>query len=289
MSREQKPCQANSGIIELAAYRYVNALSFDVVLGAVISSIFFAKLLEVTLPPIILATLALAVWTIYTMDHLWDAYRSQNPERTFRHQLHQNNFRVLSVLVVLSIVFGVVLLWHLPTITRVWGIGLTLVIVVYFIIMRFLQKQIYHKEILVALVYTCGVLVGPYSLYQGALSVPHILVIIQFAALAFSNLLVFAYFEFEFDHYQNFGSLPRSIGKPRTRSLVVGLLILVLLTTSACWLTCFEQDLIRNSQWIIMLMAVSLAATIKWPEFFRTGDRYRFLGDGIFFIPILVL
>ncbi len=270
-------------------YRYVNALSLDVVSGAVISSLFFAKLFEVSLPGIILVTLALAVWTIYTMDHLWDAHRSQNPEKTFRHLFHQNNFLALSVLVVLGIAAGVVMLWYLPTITRAWGIALTLVVIGYFIIVGYQQKSMYHKEIIVALVYTCGVIVGPFSLYQGTLTTPHILVTIQFAVLAFSNLLLFSYFEMEIDLHQNFGSLPRSIGKSTARSLVMGLLLFVMLTVLVCWLTCPEQDVIKNSQWIILLMSFSLMAIYKWSEFFRQHDRYRFLGDGIFFIPVLVL
>lgn len=68
----------------MAFYRYLNALSLDVVLGGVISGLFFAKLLEVTLPSQVLVELALAVWVIYTLDHLWDAYRSQRPVKTFR-------------------------------------------------------------------------------------------------------------------------------------------------------------------------------------------------------------
>ena len=258
-------------------------------MGAVISSLFFAKLFEVSLPTIILAILALAVWTVYTMDHLWDAYRSQNPAKTFRHLFHQNNFLALSVLVVLGIASGVVMLWYLPTITRVWGLALTLVVIGYFIIVGFQQKSMYHKEIMVALVYTCGVIMGPFSLYQGTLTTPHILVTIQFVVLAFSNLLLFSYFEMEIDLHQNFGSLARSIGKSMTRSLVMGMLIFVILTVSVCWLICSELDVMMNSQWIILLMSFSLMAIFKWPEFFRQHDRYRFLGDGIFFIPVLVL
>ncbi len=273
----------------MVLYRYIDALSLDVVLGAVISSLFFAKLLNVTLPPIILATLALAIWTIYTMDHLWDAHRSQNPARTFRHQFHQKHFIVLLVLVVLGIAFGMVMLWYLPTTTRIWGIVLMLVVIGYFVILRLQQNQQYHKEMLVALVFTCGVLLGPYSLYRGVLTVPYALVIMQFAALAFSNLLVFSYFEIEIDRNQNFGSLARSIGESTIRSLALGLLIMIMLSVSVCWFIWSELDVIKNSQWIIMLMTFSLIAISKWPGLFRKDDRYRFLGDGIFFIPVLVL
>jgi len=273
----------------MAWYRYVNALSLDVVLGAIISSLFIANLLEVNLPYTILTTLGLAIWTIYTIDHLWDAYQSKNLNLAFRHQLHKNNFTVFSVLVVSSIVIGGIIIWYIPTATRVWGLGLTIGVMVYFTLIQFLKKQNYYKEILVALVYTGGVLIGPFSLYKGALNIPHILVIIQFLALAFSNLLVFAYFETETDHYQNVGSLARSIGKPRTQSLIVGLLIMVMLTAVVCIVIYSRQGLIRNSQWIMLLMTVFLIATIKWPGFFKKDDRYRYLGDGIFFLPVLIL
>ena len=98
-----------------------------------------------------------------------------------------------------------------------------------------------------------------------------------------------SYFEIEIDRNQNFGSLARSIGESTIRSLALGLLIMIMLSVSVCWFIWSELDVIKNSQWIIMLMTFSLIAISKWPGLFRKDYRYRFLGDGIFFIPVLVL
>ena len=66
------------------AYRLINILSIDVVAGAVCSALFFARLLQVSLLPYGIISLALTVWIIYTADHLLDAKRVEGVATTRR-------------------------------------------------------------------------------------------------------------------------------------------------------------------------------------------------------------
>ena len=71
-------------------YRILNTLSLDVSIGAVISAMFFAEVLQVKILPYGLATLALTVWIIYTIDHLRDARAIGTKASTARHLFHQH-------------------------------------------------------------------------------------------------------------------------------------------------------------------------------------------------------
>lgn len=274
----------------MLVYRYINALSLDVVGGALICSLFFAKLFHATLPVPVLISLGLAVWSVYTLDHLWDAYRSPLPSATFRHQFHYKHRALLMVMALSATITGVILFWYLPESTRKLGAILTSVIIVYFITIRLLAKnRVYHKELVVALIYCTGIIVAPYTLKEIETSSYHLLVFGQFVSLAFINLLVFSYFETEADGQQHFSSISRSIGVRNTRILII--ILLGALLTSAI-VGCFiysHQVEAWESQGILALMAFPMVLILIWPDFFRVRDRYRFLGDAAFFIPLLVI
>ncbi|WP_339608375.1 hypothetical protein [uncultured Roseivirga sp.] len=50
----------------------IQNLSLDVTAGAVICSLYVAKLFEVRLESSMLVGLGVAIWLIYTIDHLFD-------------------------------------------------------------------------------------------------------------------------------------------------------------------------------------------------------------------------
>ena len=271
-------------------YRYLNAFSIDVVAGAVICSLFFAKLFQANLPTVLVVSLAMAVWSVYSIDHLWDAQRSPMPSITLRHHLHFKYRPILTLLLFVVLVTGGILFWYLPDSTRRMGLILALSIIVYFLTTTFWgSKPIYHKELSIAAAYSFGVILGPYTLRQIQMTTPHMLVCIQFAMLAFSNLLIFSYFDTELDQKQHFGSLSRAIGKWNTRLLAIVMLLLVLVTSIFGFINWYEDTLIRQGQWVLALMTIPLATTLVWHTYFRHCERYRLLGDITFFVPILIL
>ena len=271
-------------------YQYLNALSIDVVVGAIICTQFFAKLFEADLPMVLLLTLALAVWSVYTIDHLWDARRSPIPSLTYRHYIHHRYFGPLLWVLAGALTAGGVLAFYLPDETRRMGIILTVFILVYFLTTAlWSSKPVYHKELLISVVYCCGVILGPYSLKQIQISAFHMLVCCQFGTLALSNLLIFAYFDTDSDGKQHFGSLSRTIGKSKTRLIAFILLNVVFVSTVFSTIIWLDEPVIGQSQWVLALMTIPLAVILKWPAYFKQHDRFRVLGDITFFLPALAL
>ena len=271
-------------------YRYVNALSLDVVAGALISTLFFARLLEVQMPTETLVALGLAVWVIYTFDHLWDAYRRRQPMLTFRHQIHQKHFRKLASMAVVALLAGLLLVQRLPSSTIDYGIAISLMVLFYFLVTGWLNTaSIYHKEILIALIYTGGVLAGPLSLHHHPISPLDVVLMVQFALLAFVNLLIFAYYESDIDKLQHFPSLQASVGSKTTRYLIAIILSLIAIVSLILAFYTINDWLVASSYFTVMIMAGMLALVFCFPRIFAVNDRFRYLGDAAFLVPILVL
>jgi hypothetical protein len=80
-------------------------LSLDVVFGAMASMYFFQELVHVQLEWHTFVLLGLAVWTIYSLDHLLDARQSKgssSPRRVF----YKQNKLVLSLGIIVAVVAG---------------------------------------------------------------------------------------------------------------------------------------------------------------------------------------
>jgi len=86
------------------AYRLLNILSLDIVAGAIICAIFFARVFNVIILPYGLVSLGLTVWVIYTADHLLDASKLRTAASTSRHRFHQKHFGALLVAALLAAV-----------------------------------------------------------------------------------------------------------------------------------------------------------------------------------------
>ncbi len=268
------------------------ALSLDVALGAVCCSAMFCRLLGLTpLPWLQLWTLGGTVLLIYTADHQADVYRMPVPPLTDRHRFHWRYRRLLRPLAgVLGIGLAGAAL-RLPTVVLVYGLLLAGAVGAYLLVVSRLPeargRRWFHKEILVAVLYTAGVW-G--SVAVRAVSLPPFarLAGVIFGLLALQNLLLFSYLEWEEDVSQGQRSLARSLGPGRVRLamrlLSVGLVGLLAAgwglagggTGRAVWLT-------------LATMTGVLGALCAFPAAFRPNHRYRLLGDGVFLLAVWAL
>jgi hypothetical protein len=107
-------------------YKIFQALSLDVVIGAIIFSLAISKYYKVNTPCIILICLAIAIWVIYTCDHLLDAKRIKGNASTHRHQFHQKYNKPLLIATFVLSIIGVVSTYYLPKV--VFFVGLTAVL-----------------------------------------------------------------------------------------------------------------------------------------------------------------
>ncbi|MEQ6121569.1 hypothetical protein [Reichenbachiella sp. MALMAid0571] len=268
--------------------KYIRFLSLDIALGAVVLSIVIAKFIGIEMPLSISLCLGIAIWIIYTLDHLIDAFKSDKVPTIQRHLFHRQHSRLLIVALVVTVFGGLYIVLSLPAITFVYGIILTMLVLVYFGIIYFF-KWFYLKEIFVAAVYALGVFVGPVSLNNGQIVPVITMLFLQTFFLALINLILFSYFEYHQDKKDQNPSIVIRIGQEKTRQLLK-MLFSVLLIIQLYSIVDFGADIkILSFNILFIAMTMVLWTLQAWPVYFGANERYRLIGDGIFFIPTLWL
>jgi len=270
----------------------VQNLSLDVVLGAVTMSWLFAKANETNIPVSIYLILGIAVWLIYTLDHLLDAKKIEGRASTARHQFHQKHSAGLTLvwiaMLTISLCFALI---YLPL--KTWQCGSVVVVftIIYFILIHFfgsIYSKFIVKEVGVASGYALGVVVGPLS-YLEHFSALHLLSFFFLFIIAFFNLAMFSFFEFKSDVQQGHTSITVNFGRSRTvfilhsvfaTSLILGLSLLVIGNGNP-YFYFFNGYLLIIS----ILYYLTILASVRMN---RTG-LYRVLGDGVFVAPLILL
>lgn len=262
-------------------------LSLDVVLGACVSTLFIAKCLDVTLPIYVVIALGIAVWIIYTADHLLDGSKSTVTPLTDRHQFHQKHRRSILIFLIFMILLGLILLFQLPTQIVLNGLVLVGGVIVYFIGLKIIgSRPSIYKEPLVALAYAIGVFLGPVSLLPIIDYKNVVLFFVIYVMMAFINLLIFSVYELTIDEEDQYTSLVRYIGKKRATYLITICFVALLL------LWCYQLSIIgvfNMSIIILLLMVVALAAVNYLKTLFGTNEWYRTVGDAVFYFPLIAL
>lgn len=258
-------------------YRIINTLSLDVALGAMICSVFFARLFHSTIFPQGIAALGLAVWIIYTIDHLIDVKKLSRAASTFRHQFHQQHFKFLSITVVIAICLGFILILFIRKQLFLNGVVFAAFTFLYILTNRWLS---YFKELASAVLYCGGVLLPSISFHQKIFLLVDYLIMIQFFLLALINLILFSWMDYERDLHSNQPSIILKIGKNKSRFVLKFLFV---------FLFCLITFLFSWTQFISLIflsMAGILFFIFLTPKYFRDEYSFRFVGDMIFFFPI---
>jgi hypothetical protein len=263
-------------------YRYVNLLSLDIVAGAVVSALFFARVLDVTLRPVGVLALALTVWVIYTADHLKDARDIGRSASTSRHRFHQEHFRTLLIAAGLAVLVNVIIVFFLRKQIFVRGTVLAAGVGIYLIVQRYLK---FLKEICIAFLYTCGVLLPSYTLTKVELVPAHYLLMVQFAMVAWLNLLIFSWFDREGDEKDKQTSFVTMLGEPITRASIWCLIGGIFLVTG---FSLYYAEM-KPAVLIVGTMGLVLALIFVFRENFARQDYYRMLGDAVFLLPLFYL
>lgn len=262
-------------------YRTINLLSLDVVLGAVISSLYFTALLEVKPNEYSTIALGLTVWIIYTADRLLDVRKLKNQPATERHKFHQRYQKQLWVMIALMGMIVVALAFFLHQSVLAGGIFLSVVICIYLAF----QKNLHIKEFVVAILYTLGVLLPALGVFTGLPSAKHYLLIAQFFTVVLINLLLFSWFECESDRSEGYSSFVTVYGKKVTLGLLF-VLIFCSISITGCMLI---QRTFNFITFTMLFMTLTLLIITLFPGYYSINSRYRLLGDAIFFLPALGL
>ena len=267
-------------------YKLFQALSLDIVAGAVICSAAISSYFQSPISYSALTCLAIAVWLIYTADHLLDAKKITNKPATFRHQFHKQFKKPLAACVVLFTILGATIACYLPSVILYNGLVGILLTLVYFLLLQ--KKTFWQKEICIAMGYTWGILLAPICLHQGALSMLQLILIPKVFLIVFANLLIFSWFDISNDKQDGHTSMVIHWGIKRTETIILAIILIEMLLVI---LTLFlhPQPATFMMQSLLLLMLGLLWFIFKKHSFFRKNDAYRVIGDGIFFIPVLFI
>ncbi len=261
-------------------YHYINLLSIDVALGAVVSAAFFGRILNVSILPQGFILLGIIVWLIYTADHLLDAWSMREAAISERHRFHQKHFlTILLIFLVTGIVaVGLIFLIRIQLITA--GVVFGGFVIIYLIVSRWLK---YFKELAGSILYTGGVLLPAWSLHTHQLDPGQLSLIIIFALIAFTNMLIFARFSIEEDILNRQKSLATTLGVKSMNTLIRTVCAICFVAIVYAAMLSFSAELL-----ILFLMEFVLLV-IFLIKYFRYDDRYRVYGDAIFLFPIVLL
>jgi len=264
----------------IQAYRLLNILSIDIVVGAVVCALFFAKIFGVKVFPYGLISLGLTVWIIYTADHLLDAKKVQQAASTERHRFHQKYFKVLFMLMIVAAVVDFAQLFFIREKVFETGLMLSAGVIIYFFIQRYLK---FLKEISGALLYASGVLLIPLSLIH-SITTSQLILVIQFILTALINLVLFSWIDKSHDEKDKHSSFATAMGeKPTKLFLIILFVVQTIFTLIEFQISDFKFEI------VIVLMNVILFLISVRKKYFEVNDRYRLLGDAIFMLPLIYL
>lgn len=203
---------------------FFNLLSLDVVFGAVAGMYFFSEILESDSPLISYFLLGMAVWGIYTLDHLVDAKMTESQATSLRHQFHQQNFRVISLawlIVVLTGFSGLIFFDEIHFVV-IPGVALTLIMTIWMAFLRWIgEKASWLKEISTAIFYVTGITMVPWLLKDSDFNaVIFYLLISGYFILALLNLLILSYMDERGDERDGFGSILVLLSKAQLSRLI---------------------------------------------------------------------
>ena len=268
-------------------FKILHLLSFDVVLGAIVCNIMFWKLNK-PLPKhyfLVVVILGFSVWIIYILDRLLDNRKVDN-HPTERHIFHQQNALVLWYFIGLLMLICSILVFYLPANIIIFGIIITLFTGIYLLIVSKISSKNnlqHYKEPITSIVYVSAVF-GTTILHNPL--VYSLIVGIIFLLIVFQNLLLFSLLEFKKN--TNSHNLAEHFGIKKSNKIVI--LITLLIIISGYYLIHFSTSNYQNRVVIIeIFMSIFLLIINIFDNFFLVNDRYRWVGDSIFLLPLLII
>jgi hypothetical protein len=273
-------------------YDGARVLSLDVAVGALGGGCMAAAYLEQRMLWIWYVLLPVAVWVIYTGDHLMDARRLGEKASTERHRFHYRHFKVLFVIAALLGTGCLALALVFMTWTGlIFGFSMAGIVGIHLLLVRLVGERTSPwlvKELGVAVAYAAGIWGLPLIKSGEWVSLSGILPAVQFLLLALVNLLEFSLFEFETDTKDGHTSFVRALGK-RKSIRFIRLILGLVAALGVVLLVMDEGSRVVGLEMIYGLMAAMLAILLYRKAWFSQDERYRAWGDAAFMLPFFYL
>lgn len=259
-------------------------LSLDVVVGAVISSWMFWQIPDGMTKPNLPALLILGIctWIIYILDRLLDNIKS-DPKDT-RHQFHFQYQYYLQITIIILFIIAIILVFFLPIKVIYFGIGLSVFLIIYFIILKKTSQKAnyqYFKEIFTAILYTLSVVGSAFSMKQN-LGVIDYLVGFNFFLLVHQSILIFSFHEAKL--YPETKNLASKLGSKNCTYLIISICSFII------FCNIFDASLItKKVLFIETLMTICSVLTYIFQAKLTKNESYRWIGEMVFWLPILLI
>lgn len=230
--------------------------------------------------------LGTTTWILYILDRLLDL-RIYPQDHTARHQFHFNNQYNLQITLICLFVLNGVLFFFLPEAVMWYGVLLAVGVGFYFwVLNRFFRdnKAQWVKEPTTAICYTLAV-VGTALVSKSSINLSAWILGILFFLVALQNLLIFSHFEYlQSTDNEN---LVRTIGVNTSKRLIHGITFVNVFIVVLFFVNGTEY--VNYFAGIELLMTIGLSFLITVPQWALKSNRYRWLGDGVFLLPALLL
>ncbi|TVP42883.1 MAG: hypothetical protein EA341_19125 [Mongoliibacter sp.] len=208
--------------------------------------LFFSDVIGVKVSWEVYLLLGMAVWCIYSIDHLIDGRSLKDSHMAFpRHVFHHRYFKTILLTVLVFILIGVLLmmflekLWYL----RVPGFSLTALVTVWFyFLFKLGKKAAWLKEISTASIYVFGIALGPVVTKGVHDLIPLFwLFAVLYLGIAILNLFILSYIDAEVDKTEGYGSILSLMSKRTLRNSIfwIGTIIFITLVMLLFYLPSF--------------------------------------------------
>jgi len=253
--------------------------------------LFTTKLLDVEPNPWWWLILPVAVWVVYTLDHLTDGFKLKGNSTIYRHSFHYRNRKIIIGLI-LTLGLAAVFLAFIYLDERIvkGGVGLGLIVLFYQGLNAANKRSdnfFFQKEFFIAVVYVVGIFLSPVVWYGKHLGGEKLSIALILIALVFAESVIISWYDVEKDKADGLTSFTINFGKIQTRKFMrIFLAGIFLLNLFFIWFFHFQL-----LYFLLILLAMNgiLSFLIGKPSLFKKNHLFRWVGESVFYLPVLCI
>ncbi|UCS94192.1 hypothetical protein KZP23_03935 [Echinicola marina] len=270
-------------------YSYFQWLSLDVVVGACAGLFFFQHMLDLDFTPIVYVLMGLAVWGIYTFDHLMDAKNIEGKASSARHLFHQVHYNKLIIWLILVVIIGLYLAFNYINFSRLISFGLLLgsMIIGNILVIKFFgTKMAFLKELSTAAFYTAGITLAPLIRFVND-GLPNYFWFFAFGyfLMAWFNLILLAFMDKNSDQRDQMGSIVNAFGVKATYKLLNAIVWIGLLYNLSLFFFLSSHYYI----YIVILLIMFLIHALAFLQYHKGKESVRRKVDAAYMLPLILL
>jgi 4-hydroxybenzoate polyprenyltransferase len=164
-----------------------------------------------------------------------------------------------------------------------YGLALSVIVALYLIISHYLKML---KEVFIAFIYTLGVMLPGLADRGHRVDQWDLLFMFNFFLIAVANLLIFSWFDVQKDRADGHPSFVTFYGRKKARVIVYGLFFFAV--ANLTYLGIIQPSNVFPVL-ILFVMMMILVLILRFDGHFGKEDRFRFVGDAVFFVPAIYL